>query len=83
MSNAQIGLSRAALATAALLLLALLSACQNKDGSEKTPGEVAGADGQPVGDPAPQALPPINTELVRVGDRVHFELDRYDLSPEA
>jgi peptidoglycan-associated lipoprotein len=82
MSNGQIGLSRAALATAALLSLAFLSACQSKDGS---PGgsDVATTDGQPIGDPAPQPLPPFNSELVRVGDRVHFDLDRYDLSPEA
>ncbi len=82
MSKVQIGLSRAALATAALLSLALLSACQNKDGPPSG-GEVASTDGQPIGDPAPEPLPPLNSELVRVGDRVHFELDRYDLSPEA
>jgi peptidoglycan-associated lipoprotein len=81
MSNLHIVSGRAALASAALLSLALLSACQNKDGPVGV-GEVASTDTQPpISDPAP--LPPFNGELVRVGDRVHFELDRYDLSPEA
>ena len=83
MSNLQIASSRVAIASAALLSLALLSACQNKDGSENA-GEVANADGQaPISDPAPEPLPAFEGELVRVGDRVHFELDRYDLTPEA
>ena len=83
MSNAQFVSSRAALASAALLSLALLSACQNKDGS---PGgsDVASTHTQsPVSEPGMEPLPPFNSELVRVGDRVHFDLDRYDLSPEA
>ena len=83
MSNIQLVSTRAALASAALLSLALLSACQSKDGSEELKAdEVAGADTRPISDPA-SAGPPFNDELVRVGDRVHFELDRYDLSPEA
>jgi len=83
MSNVHILFSRAALATAALLSLALLSACQNKD-SALGAGEVANTDPQsPIGDPAQEPLAPFNGELVRVGDRVHFELDRYDLTPEA
>jgi peptidoglycan-associated lipoprotein len=82
MSNAQIVSSRVAFASAALLSLALLSACQNKD-SPVGAGEVASTDTQPpIGDPAPERLP-FKGELVRVGDRVHFALDRYDLSPEA
>ena len=49
------------------------------------PVEVATRPGTrpPIGDPAPEQLPPLNGELVRVGDRVQFELDRYDLTPEA
>jgi peptidoglycan-associated lipoprotein len=83
MSNAQFVSSRAALASAALLSLALLSACQNKDGPGSV-GEVASTDTQPpISDPAQEPLPPFNGELVRVGDRVQFELDRYDLSPAA
>lgn len=83
MSNAQMLSGRAALASAALLSLALLSACQGKDGS---PGgsDVANTDTpSPISEPGMEPLPPFNSELVRVGDRVHFELDRYDLSPEA
>jgi peptidoglycan-associated lipoprotein len=84
MSNVHTVSSRAALASAALLSLALISACQNKDGSEELKsaggGEVASTDTQPPIDPAPR---PFGGELVRVGDRVHFELDRYDLTPEA
>jgi peptidoglycan-associated lipoprotein len=83
MSDIQFVSSRAALASAALLSLVLLSACQSKDGSPGD-GEVASTDNQsPISDPAQEPLPPFNGELVRVGDRVHFELDRYDLSPEA
>jgi peptidoglycan-associated lipoprotein len=83
MSNAQFVSSRAALASAALLSLVVLAACQNKDGSGGV-GEVASTDTQPpISDPAQEPLPPFNGELVRVGDRVHFELDRYNLSPEA
>jgi peptidoglycan-associated lipoprotein len=83
MSNLHNVSRRAALASAALLSIALLSACQSKDGSENA-GEVASADGQaPISDPAQEPLPPFKGELVRVGDRVHFELDRYDLSPQA
>ena len=83
MSNAQFVSSRAALGSAALLSLALLAACQSKDGSGGV-GEVASTDSQPpISGPAQEPLPPFNGELARVGDRVHFELDRYDLSPEA
>ena len=83
MSNVQFVSSRAALASAALLSLALLAACQNKEGPGGV-GEVASTGTQsPISDPAQEPLPPFNGELVRVGDRVHFELDRYNLSPEA
>ena len=83
MSKVQIVSSRVTLASAALLSLVLLSACQSKDGSGGV-GEVASTDTQPpISDPAQEPLPPFDGELVRVGDRVHFELDRYDLSPAA
>ena len=85
MSNAQFVSSRAALASAALLSLALLAGCQNKDSRDS---DVAG--GRPntqLSDSASgqeSALAPISrASSSRVGDRVHFELDRYDLTPEA
>lgn len=74
---------RGALASAALLSLAVLAGCENGAGQEK-----------PVStthtDPGPAALAPtapsevdFQARLVTVGDRVHFELDRYDLTPQA
>jgi peptidoglycan-associated lipoprotein len=76
---------RAMIASAAVLALALLSGCQsssgNGDGAKNAQGlDVAGTSSQePAGDPA-QTL---EAKLTQVGDRVHFELDRYDLTPEA
>lgn len=84
MSNAQFVSSRAALAFAALLSLVLIAGCESTTSTDHSSTDVANADTQTsIGDPAPQPLPPFGNELVRVGDRVHFELDRYDLSPEA
>jgi peptidoglycan-associated lipoprotein len=82
MSNIQFGSSRAALMSAALLSLALLAGCENGAGDAKP---VATAHADP-GSSALIAAPPseldLNAKLVNVGDRVHFELDRYDLTPE-
>ena len=84
MSNAQFVSRRAALASAALLSLVLIAGCEATGSTGSSSNDVASADaGQPISDPAPEPLPPFNGELVRVGDRVHFELDRHDLSPEA
>ena len=84
MSNAQFGSSRAVLATAALLSLVLIAGCESTASTDHSSTDVANADAQTsINDPAPRPLPPFGGELVRVGDRVHFELDRYDLSPEA
>ena len=83
MSNAQFVSSRAALASAALLSLALIAGCESGAGDDK-PVATAHADagtGLLVGT-APSELD-FNARLVNVGDRVHFELDRYDLTPEA
>ena len=83
MSNIQIVSGRAALASAALLSLAVLAGCESGAGEAKPPA-VASAD------PAATALMPtapseadLAARLINVGDRVRFELDRYDLSPEA
>jgi peptidoglycan-associated lipoprotein len=76
---------RAASASAALLSLALLAGCQSTardgDGSGSTPAPaVASTDrATPAGDPAQE----LEAGLMQVGDRVHFELDRYDLTPDA
>lgn len=82
MPNVQFAPSRAALSSAALLSPALLAGCESTAGMGSSNTDVASTDASLIGDPAPEQLP-FGTELVRVGDRVHFPLDRYDLSPEA
>jgi peptidoglycan-associated lipoprotein len=83
MSNAQFVSSRAALASAALLLLAALAGCEASNGDTK-PTETAGTVPSDVGPVlTTPSEPDFETKLVNVGDRVHFALDRYDLSPEA
>jgi len=83
MSNVHIASSRVTLASAALLSLAMLAGCESGSGEAKPP-TVANADS---GTGALMTTPPseldINARLVSVGDRVRFELDRHDLSPEA
>jgi peptidoglycan-associated lipoprotein len=81
MPNLQFGFSRAALASAALLSLALLAGCESGAGDAKPVANADPGSGAPFGS-APQELD-FNARLVNVGDRVHFELDRYDLTPEA
>ncbi len=79
--------SRSAIASAAVLSLALLAGCQSGSEENNLPTDPAMANANtnanssdaPTGDP----LAALNSELTRVGDRVHFALDRYDLSPEA
>jgi peptidoglycan-associated lipoprotein len=76
--------SRAALASAALLSLALIAGCESTAGTESKNADVANADpnaGSFTGT-APSELD-FGAKLLNVGDRVHFALDRYDLSPEA
>src|SRR5688572_29077394 len=83
MSNTQSVSSRARLASAALLSLALLAGCENGAGGAK-PVSTANTDpgsGALIG--TPPSEPDFNARLVSVGDRVHFELDRYDLTPDA
>jgi peptidoglycan-associated lipoprotein len=85
MSNAHLVSTRTTLASAALLSLALLAGCESTASNEQLGS--ANADlattndgpGVVVGD----AFPTVSEHLASVGDRVHFELDRYDLSPEA
>lgn len=82
MSNAQYASNRAALASAALLSLALIAGCESTAGTGSSSTDVASADSNPIADPMEQQVP-FGTALHQVGDRVHFELDRYDLSPVA
>jgi peptidoglycan-associated lipoprotein len=80
--------SRSALASAALVSLALLAGCQSDSSGEPDSTSqqstvpavpAAGPDSTIPGDPVQR----FSSELTQVGDRVHFALDRYDLSPEA
>lgn len=84
MSNAQFVSGRAALASAALLSLALLAGCQSGSAKEtsSSAGNLASTDGG-AGPIVDGPIPTISEQLVQVGDRVHFALDRYELSPEA
>lgn len=85
MSRFQSASSRSAIASAALFSLALLAGCQSGGSETDTTNQpiagpaVAATDGTIDGDP----LQRFTSELARVGDRVHFALDGYDLSPEA
>ena len=78
---------RTAVASAALLSLALLVGCQSdpRTNDRGTAGtDLAGTSGNSgatvTGDGTPSS---VAEQLVRVGDRVHFALDRYDLAPVA
>lgn len=85
MPIARIPSSRAALASAALLSLAVLAGCQSKPDASGG-ADVAGAaeqDGANQTQLSANPMPDIDDEMLRVGDRVHFELDRYELTPEA
>ena len=84
MSNHRIASRRPAIASAALLSLVLLAACESTPPVIETspPGSNTASnnngsgavDGNPI---------PLSEQLTRVGDRVRFPLDRYDLTPEA
>lgn len=86
MSKLHIVSSRAALASAALLSLALLAGCENaaNDAGNTKPVSAVQPDSGlgALMAAAPSELD-VNARLVNVGNRVHFELDRYDLTPEA
>ena len=85
MSNTQFVSSRAALASAALLSLALLAGCQSKPDVAGS-SDIAGAgeqDGPGETQVNSGSLTEFEGEMLKVGDRVHFDLDRYDLTPEA
>ncbi|HET6157883.1 MAG TPA: hypothetical protein VFE34_06030 [Dongiaceae bacterium] len=84
MSYLHIAYNRTTLASAALLSLAILAGCQSTASPESKTPDVANTDpsaGALTGMPSPQQ--DFSAKLLYVGDRVHFALDRYDLSPEA
>jgi peptidoglycan-associated lipoprotein len=86
MSNLHILSGRAALASAVLLSLALLAGCENNANEAGDTKPVSTANTDPGAGllvaKAPSELD-VNASLVSVGNRVHFALDRYDLTPEA
>jgi peptidoglycan-associated lipoprotein len=73
---------RATIASAALLSLALLAGCQSTADTKPATPDVASTNTGPIADPAEQQ-PAFESALHKVGDRVRFALDRYDLSQEA
>jgi peptidoglycan-associated lipoprotein len=76
--------SRAIIASAALLSLALLAGCETAStGASDTQATAETATPALVGDPAPNGLGSIGEQIRSVGDRVHFALDRYDLASDA
>jgi peptidoglycan-associated lipoprotein len=85
MSQLHSGSGRATVVSAALLSLAVLAGCEstasNRE-SDSASSDLAGMNEGPVS-PVERPLPTLSEQLVSIGDRVHFELDRYDLSPEA
>ena len=77
--------SRTALASAALLSLAMLAGCQSTPSSKETGS--SNSDMANTNNGSSQlgngAMPSLPQQLAQVGDRVHFALDRYDLAPDA
>ena len=75
---------RARLASATLISLAMLAGCQSTEGtggSGSSNSDLASTNNgaKPIGD---GGMPSISEQLTQVGDRVHFALDRYDLSQD-
>ena len=84
MSKLHVIPGRAIIASAALLSLALLAGCESSTkgaSSAATVGATSLAPGTTtLGNPTASTL---EDQIRQVGDRVHFALDHYDLSPEA
>ena len=85
MSHLHSGFRRAAIASAALLSLALLAGCESTAGNQEMGSSNSDLAATRSGSASfVQGPPPtLSEQLVRVGDRVHFALDRYSLAPEA
>jgi peptidoglycan-associated lipoprotein len=76
--------SRTTLASAALLSLAMLAGCETApSGASDTKTTAETANVAPAGNPTTNSLGTLDDEIRKVGDRVRFALDRYDLAPDA
>jgi peptidoglycan-associated lipoprotein len=74
---------RAAIASAAIVSLAMLAGCQSESADETGAADVqsgAGIEATPSADPNGQDLA---SQMRTVGDRVYFALDRHDLAADA
>ncbi len=79
------GSGRTTIVSAALLSLALLAGCESTASNRESgsvDSDLASTNGGPIS-PAERPLHTLSEQLVSIGDQVHFELDRYDLSPGA
>jgi peptidoglycan-associated lipoprotein len=85
MSQLHFGSGRSTIVSAALLSLALLAGCEstasNRESGSANSDLAATSNGSES--PIQGPTPPLSEQLVSVGDRVQFALDRYDLAPEA
>src|SRR5688572_19439215 len=86
MSRSYSASNRSAIASAALISLTLLAGCQSSSEDGNNAGSAVASTGTATngtGTMASDPLSALDAELARVGDRVRFGLDRYDLSPDA
>lgn len=86
MTNLNFKIGRATLLSAAMLSLAVLAGCSNASSEGDLSDGVAETAALPPTDDTPSVPDPLldfNRRMTDVGDRVRFELDRYDLTPQA
>jgi peptidoglycan-associated lipoprotein len=90
MSNLRFASRRPAIASAALLSLVLLAACESTNSTNdpaknnpSSPGTDTASTNNGSGPIGQNSMQTLTEQLTSVGDRVRFPLDRYDLTPEA
>jgi peptidoglycan-associated lipoprotein len=85
MSNLRFASRRPAIASAALLSLALLAGCESTPPAVNTspPGSDTASTNNGAGSVDGSQVRSLSEQLTSVGDRVRFPLDRYDLTSEA
>lgn len=84
MSHFHSASGRTTIASAALLSLALLAGCQSKPDAVPAGAETqSGADLGKITQSENPTSSDLGDEMRTVGDRVHFALDRHDLTPDA